>query len=208
MATPRGPSGVLLTAYADTDVAIQAINDIGLDHYLMKPWDPPEERLFPVLDDLLGDWHNENPDLTSDVRVVDHRWSERGYEVKTFLARNHVPYRWFDVELDEEGERLAELAGATADDLPLVLPPEGEPLRSPTNVAGRRRPGSAHPGPAAAVRRVHRRRRSGRAGVGRVRRVGGAATIVVEGRRRAGRPAPAPRSRTTSASPRASAAPT
>jgi thioredoxin reductase (NADPH) len=68
------------------------------------------------------------------VRVVDHRWSERGYEVKTFLARNHVPYRWFDVELDEEGKRLAELAGVTAGDLPLVLPPEGEPLRSPTNV--------------------------------------------------------------------------
>ncbi len=129
-----GAKRVLLTAYADTDVAIQAINDIGIDHYLMKPWDPPEERLFPVLDDLLGDWHNENPDLTSDVRVVDHRWSERGYEVKTFLARNHVPYRWFDVELDEEGKRLAELAGATAGDLPLVLPPEGEPLRSPTNV--------------------------------------------------------------------------
>ena len=125
---------MLLTAYADTDVAIQAINDIGLDHYLMKPWDPPEEQLFPVLDDLLGDWHNENPDETSDVRVVDHRWSDRGYEVKTFLARNHVPYRWFDVELDEEGKRLAELAGVSADDLPLVLPPEGEPLRSPTNV--------------------------------------------------------------------------
>ena len=130
----EGAKRVLLTAYADTDVAIQAINDIGLDHYLMKPWDPPEERLFPVLDDLLGDWHNENPDLTSDVRVVDHRWSERGYEVKTFLARNHVPYRWFDVELDEEGKRLAELAGVTAGDLPLVLPPDGEPLRSPTNV--------------------------------------------------------------------------
>ena len=129
-----GAKRVLLTAYADTDVAIQAINDIGLDHYLMKPWDPPEEQLFPVLDDLLGDWHHENPDETSDVRVVDHRWSDRGYEVKTFLARNHVPYRWFDVELDEEGKRLAELAGVSADDLPLVLPPEGEPLRSPTNV--------------------------------------------------------------------------
>ena len=129
-----GAKRVLLTAYADTDVAIQAINDIGLDHYLMKPWDPPEEQLFPVLDDLLGDWHNENPDETSDVRVVDHRWSDRGYEVKTFLARNHVPYRWFDVELDEEGKRLAELAGVSADDLPLVLPPEGDPLRSPTNV--------------------------------------------------------------------------
>jgi thioredoxin reductase (NADPH) len=130
-----GAKRVLLTAYADTDVAIQAINDIGLDHYLMKPWDPPEEQLFPVLDDLLGDWHNENPEQTSDVRVIDHRWSDRGHDVKTFLARNHVPYRWFDVELDEEGRRLAELAGASADDLPLVLPAEGEPLRAPTNVA-------------------------------------------------------------------------
>jgi thioredoxin reductase (NADPH) len=113
-----GAKRVLLTAYADTDVAIQAINDIGLDHYLMKPWDPPEERLFPVLDDLLGDWHNENPDLTSDVRVVDHSWSERGYEVKTILARNHVPYRWFDVELAEHLEGL--LAGGGADDAVLA----------------------------------------------------------------------------------------
>ena len=129
-----GAKRVLLTAYADTEVAIQAINDIGLDHYLMKPWDPPEEQLFPVLDDLLGDWHNENPDQTSDVRVVDHRWSDRGHDVKTFLARNHVPYRWFDVEADDEGRRLAELALATAADLPLVLPPEGEPLRAPSNV--------------------------------------------------------------------------
>ncbi|MBF4768035.1 FAD-dependent oxidoreductase [Nocardioides agariphilus] len=129
-----GAKRVLLTAYADTEVAIQAINEIGLDHYLMKPWDPPEEQLFPVLDDLLGDWHNENPEQTSDVRVVDHRWSDRGHDVKTFLARNHVPYRWFDVEADEEGRRLAELAGAGPGDLPLVLPAEGEPLRAPSNV--------------------------------------------------------------------------
>ncbi len=127
-----GAKRVLLTAYADTEVAIQAINDIGLDHYLMKPWDPPEEQLFPVLDDLLGDWHNENPDQTSDVRVVDHRWSDRGHDVKTFLARNHVPYRWFDVEVDDEGRRLVELAAATSTDLPLVLPPEGDPLRAPS----------------------------------------------------------------------------
>jgi thioredoxin reductase (NADPH) len=129
-----GAKRVLLTAYADTEVAIQAINDIGLDHYLMKPWDPPEERLFPVLDDLLGDWHTENPDQTSELRVVDHRWSDRGHEVKTFLARNHVPYRWLDVELDEEGRRLADLAGAAPEDLPLVLPAEADPLRAPTNV--------------------------------------------------------------------------
>ena len=122
---------LLLTAYADTEVAIQAINDIGLDHYLLKPWDPPEERLYPVIDDLLGDWRSENPDHGVDVRVVGHRWSERSYEIKTFLARNHVPYRWHDVESDDEGRRLAELAAAAPDDLPLVLVPDAEPMRSP-----------------------------------------------------------------------------
>jgi thioredoxin reductase (NADPH) len=122
---------LLLTAYADTDVAIRAINDIGLDHYLLKPWDPPEDRLYPVVDDLLDDWHRAHPDHSSDVRVVGHRWSERSHEVKTFLARNHVPYRWYDVELDAEGQRLQDLAGARTDDLPLVLVPDGETLRSP-----------------------------------------------------------------------------
>ena len=94
-----GAKYLLLTAYADTDVAIKAINDIGLDYYLLKPWDPPEERLYPVIDDLLGDWQQANPDHTSDLRVVGHRWSERSHALKTFLARNHVPYRWYDVEL-------------------------------------------------------------------------------------------------------------
>ena len=82
---------LLLTAYADTDVAIKAINDIGLDYYLLKPWDPPEDHLYPVIDDLLGDWQRANPDHTSDLRVVGHRWSDRSHELKTFLARNHVP---------------------------------------------------------------------------------------------------------------------
>jgi len=95
---------LLLTAYADTDVAIKAINEIGLDYYLLKPWDPPEERLYPVIDDLLGDWRHANPDHTSDLRVVGHRWSDRSHEIKTFLARNHVPYRWYDVERDAEAQ--------------------------------------------------------------------------------------------------------
>ena len=101
-----GAKYLLLTAYADTDVAITAINDIGLDYYLLKPWDPPEERLYPVIDDLLGDWQQAHPDHTSDVRVVGHRWSERSHEIKTFLARNHVPYRWYDIERDAEAQRL------------------------------------------------------------------------------------------------------
>ncbi len=127
-----GAKLLLLTAYADTEVAIRAINDIGLDHYLLKPWDPPEDRLYPVVDDLLDDWRRAHPDRTSAVRVVGHRWSERSHELKTFLARNHVPYRWLDVEHDDEAARLAGLAGAGAEDLPLVLVPDVEPLRAPT----------------------------------------------------------------------------
>src|SRR5690242_13938446 len=121
---------VLLTAYADTDVAIRAINDIGLDYYLLKPWDPPEERLYPVLDDLLDDWREDHRDDPGGLRVVGHRWSERSHEVKTFLARNHVPYRWYDLERDEEAQRLHEVAGAAMTDLPLVLVPDHEPLRA------------------------------------------------------------------------------
>src|SRR5262245_3343785 len=92
-----GTKLLLLTAYADTDVAIQAINAIGLDHYLLKPWDPPQERLYPVIDDLLDSWHDEHRDLASAVRVVGHRWSDQSEDTKAFLARNHVPYRWLDV---------------------------------------------------------------------------------------------------------------
>ncbi len=125
---------LLLTAYADTDAAISAINDIGLDYYLLKPWDPPDERLYPVVDDLLDDWQRAHPEQTSDLRVVGHRWSDRSHEIKTFLARNHVPYRWYDVERDAEGQRLSALAEASVTDLPLVLVPEGETLRSPSTL--------------------------------------------------------------------------
>src|SRR5215203_2329626 len=119
-----GAKMLLLTAYADTDVAIRAINDIGLDYYLLKPWDPPEERLYPIIDGLLDDWEHANPEHATDVRVVGHRWSQQSHEIKTFLARNHVPYRWHDVETDAEGVRLVDLAKAVAADLPLVLAPE------------------------------------------------------------------------------------
>ena len=128
---------LLLTAYADTDVAIRAINDIALDYYLMKPWDPPEDRLYPVLDELLRDWTNGHPDRDSEVRVVGHRWSERTVDVKTFLTHNHVPYRWLEVGdagSADEATRLLELAKAGADDLPVVALPDGAALRSPTMV--------------------------------------------------------------------------
>jgi thioredoxin reductase (NADPH) len=129
-----GAKYVLLTAYADTDVAIRAINEIGLDYYLLKPWDPPEDRLYPVIDDLLGDWRRANPDHASDVRVVGHRWSDRSHEIKRFLASNHVPYRWYDIERDAEAQRLGDLAHATPADLPLVLVPDGDTLRSPSTL--------------------------------------------------------------------------
>jgi thioredoxin reductase (NADPH) len=129
-----GAKYLLLTAYADTDVAIKAINDIGLDYYLLKPWDPPEDRLYPYTDDLLEDWRRANPDHTSDVRVVGHRWSDRSHDIKNFLTRNYVPYRWYDIERDAEAERLRDLADATAADLPLVLVPDGDTLRSPSTL--------------------------------------------------------------------------
>jgi thioredoxin reductase (NADPH) len=132
--TAPGAKFLLLTAYADTDVAIKAINDIGLDYYLLKPWDPPEERLYPVVDDLLSDWRHANPEQTSDVRVVGHRWSERSHQIKLFLTRNHVPYRWYDVERDTEAQRLHDLVSAEAADLPLVLVPDGDTLRSPSTL--------------------------------------------------------------------------
>ena len=126
---------LLLTAYADTDVAITAINEIGLDYYMFKPWDPPEERLYPVVDDLLGDWVETTPTTTPRLRVVGHLWSDGSYDVQMFLTRNHVPYRWLDVERDPDARQLVELAGASSEELPLVLMPDGTELRTPTTVA-------------------------------------------------------------------------
>jgi thioredoxin reductase (NADPH) len=126
---------LLLTAYADTEVAITAINDIGLDYYLLKPWDPPEDRLYPVVDDLLGDWRRAHVHDVEEVRVVGHQWSERSHQVKTFLALNHVPYRWCDLDRDEEAVRIRDLADAEIDDLPLVLIPDAPPMRSPSMLA-------------------------------------------------------------------------
>jgi thioredoxin reductase (NADPH) len=124
---------LLLTAYADTNVAIKAINDIGLDYYMLKPWDPPEDRMYPVIDDLLSDWRQGHHDDTGEVRVVGHRWSDETQAIKTFLAHNHVPYRWLDLERDDDARRLLELANATVGELPLVLVPDREsPLLAPT----------------------------------------------------------------------------
>jgi thioredoxin reductase (NADPH) len=125
---------VLLTAYADTEAAIRAINEIQLDHYLMKPWDPPEERLYPVLQDLLDDWQASFRPLFEGIRVVGHRWSPQAHQIKDFLARNQVPYQWLDVEADEEARRLVEFVGLDASQLPLVVFHDGSHLAQPTNV--------------------------------------------------------------------------
>ena len=166
-----GAKLLLLTAYADTEVAIKTINDIGLDYYLLKPWDPPEERLYPVIDDLLGDWRQANPDHTSEVRVVGHRWSDRGHDIKMFLARNHMPYRWYDIERDAEAQRLLDLAQSGTGRPPARA--RAGRRRAPLAVDARsgRRARSAHHRPTALVRRVHRRRRAGRLGRRGVRSV-------------------------------------
>ncbi|MEU8457403.1 FAD-dependent oxidoreductase [Streptomyces griseoaurantiacus] len=121
---------VLLTAYADTNAAIDAINVIDLDHYLLKPWDPPEEKLYPVLDDLLAAWRASDHRPVPVTKVVGHRWSARSSEVREFLARNQVPYRWYSVD-EPEGGRLLEAAGQDGRRLPLVVTPEGTPLVEP-----------------------------------------------------------------------------
>ncbi len=119
---------VLLTAYADTEAAITAINEIALDHYLLKPWDPPEDRLYPIIDELIDEWTAANPPAFDGVRVLDTRWSPAAHVVKDFLARNRVPYRFYDVEQDPEARATVEAAGAA---LPLVLLPDGSPLSAP-----------------------------------------------------------------------------
>ena len=121
---------VLLTAYADTQAAIDAINRVSLDHYLMKPWDPPEEQLYPVLDDLISDWEAGSRGGDG-IRVVGHRWSRESHELKDFLARNNVPYRWLDLEREPGAAELIAAAGADPARLPVLVFPDGEVLVAP-----------------------------------------------------------------------------
>jgi thioredoxin reductase (NADPH) len=123
---------VLLTAYADTNAAIDAINVVDLDHYLLKPWDPPEEKLYPVIDSLLESWGAEDHRPVPEIKVVGHRWSARSSEVREFLARNQVPYKWFSSD-SPEGERLLLAASADGRTLPLVVTPEGEKMLAPSD---------------------------------------------------------------------------
>ena len=123
---------VLLTAYADTDAAIQAINVVDLDHYLLKPWDPPEEKLYPVVDGLLDAWTATDRQPPREIRVIGHRWSDRYYEVRDFLARNLVPFRWYLAE-DAEAQRLMSAAGVGDDKLPVVITADGTAMIEPSD---------------------------------------------------------------------------
>jgi len=130
----------LLTAYADTNAAISAINQASINYFFMKPWDPPAEHLYPQLDDLLGDWQASYRPTFQGIRVLGTRWSPRSYEMRDFLARNHVPYQWIDVELsasDPETKQLLDALGPDSTELPVVLFPDGSKLldTAPADVA-------------------------------------------------------------------------
>ena len=126
---------VLLTAYADTEAAIASINSIGLDFYLMKPWDPPEENLYPVLDDLLSDWVATVPVPYDGIRVAGTLWSATSHNVKDFLARNQVPYKWLDIDKDAEAREMVESVDDGPRRLPVVFFPDGSVLADPDNRA-------------------------------------------------------------------------
>ena len=122
---------VLLTAYADTDAAIEAINEVGLDHYILKPWDPPDERLYPVLDELLEEWNATRPRPQAGLRLLGDRWSPASHRLREFLARNQVPFRWVDADAVEAAPLLAAV-GATGARLPALLLENGEVVGDPT----------------------------------------------------------------------------
>ena len=124
---------VLLTAYADTDAAIGAINRADVDYYMLKPWDPPQEKLYPVLDDLLEDWKMQDRLASDDrIRVVGHRWSAPSHAVKDFLTRNQVPFKWLELERDPEAARLLAANGGDREQLPLVITDGGRTLQAPS----------------------------------------------------------------------------
>jgi thioredoxin reductase (NADPH) len=122
---------LLLTAYSDLDAAVKGINEAHLDYYLSKPWDPPEDCLYPVVDDLLDGWQAEYSPETTGLRLVGHQWSPRSHAIKDFLAGNLIPYRWVDAERDGEAAALLEAAGLAPGDLPALFLEDGTVLRNP-----------------------------------------------------------------------------
>lgn len=122
----------LLTAYADTDAAIAAINEVRLDYYLVKPWDPPEQRLYPVLDDMLDDWMADYQPSFDGIRLLGHKWSPESHAARDFLARNQVPYRWLDIESDPEAREALDLIGQDGSACPILVFPDGTVQVQPT----------------------------------------------------------------------------
>jgi thioredoxin reductase (NADPH) len=122
---------VLLTAYSDTDAAIQAINEVQLDYYFTKPWDPPEEKLYPVLDGLLADWQTAYQPPYAGIRVVGYQYSPKSHQLKDFMAGNLIPYQWLDLESNAEAKKLVEKWGCSAKDLPLLIFEDGQALCNP-----------------------------------------------------------------------------
>jgi thioredoxin reductase (NADPH) len=180
-----GARRALLTAYADTGAAIEAINVVDLDYYLLKPWDPPEEKLYPVVDALLESWHSEEHRHIPEPKVIGHRWSARSSEVREFLARNQVPYRFFSTD-EPTGQQLLAAAGADGERLPVILswpPTSGWPR--PRRLSSTTSSSSGQGRPASALRSTVRRKDCG--------------PCCWSGPRPAARRARAPGSRTTSA---------
>ncbi len=122
---------VLLTAYSDIDVAVRAINNLKLDYYLLKPWNPPEENLYPVMDDLLDDWHAQYKPDHEGIRIIGFQWSPKSHQLKEFLSGNLIPYVWMDVEENEEAQKYLESTGVNNDSLPLVVLKDGSWLSDP-----------------------------------------------------------------------------
>ena len=133
---------VLLTAYSDMDAAVRAINEAHLDHYLSKPWDPPEEHLFPVLDDLLDEWQVARPREATGLRLVGHQWSPRSHAIKDFLASNLIPYQWLDAQRDEEARTLLDAGGVPVAELPGALPRKRNRAAQPETRRGGAGPGA------------------------------------------------------------------
>lgn len=124
---------VLLTAYADTEIAIKSINELNLDYYLLKPWDPPDEKLYPVIDDLLDDWFETFRPIYDGIKIYGTLLSPKSHEVKEFLSRNQIPYRWYDIETDLSARAIAESENKKLNKLPLIVFPDGKSLLDPSN---------------------------------------------------------------------------
>ncbi len=165
---------VLLTAYADTHAAIDAINVVDLDHYLLKPWDPPEEKLYPVIDALLDAWKRAPEHPIPHTKVVGHRWSARSWQVRDFLARNGLYYNWFMAD-EPEGERLLQAAGEDGLRLPVVITEHGRPSGRAHRCPTGRHAGPDHHTVAGVLRPGRDRRRARGPGRRRLRRLRGTA---------------------------------